>query len=221
MAMLLAGCDAAGSGSAGPGSTTGTATLGSAGATPGSSPAGAGAGAEPTGEVSGFVVTYNFAVPTSPVTVNHPVAAPALPTLVGIYVGDHPTDSPAYQRMTFYFRGGFPSYQIGYVAAVLGEAQGTPIPLPGNAFLRVGFTDAQAHGATGGVSVIASPAASLGYSSLKGYAPAGDFEGHVTYGLGIQVAAGSDQARPIRVGELIRAGTGGPSYVVFVDVQAG
>ena len=44
----------------------------------------------------------------------------------------------------------------------------------------------------------------MGYPTLKGYAFGGDFEGYVTFGLGLQTAAGSDQTLPIRVGELVR-----------------
>jgi hypothetical protein len=122
--------------------------------------------------------------------------------------------------MSFYFRNGYPSYQIRYVGSVVGEATGTPISLTGNAFLRVGFTDAQAHKDSGGSSIVAAPAPAIGFPNLKSYASAGDFEGHVTYGLGLQVASGSDQALPIRVGELKKSdGTGGFLYVIFVDIR--
>jgi len=97
----------------------------------------------------------------------------------------------------------------GLAAAALPYA----IPLPGNAFLQVVFTDAEA-------SVTASPPSTIGYTNLKGYAPAGNFEGHVTYGLGLQTKANSDQVLLLRLGELTKSdGAGGTYYVVFVDIQ--
>jgi hypothetical protein len=172
---------------------------------------------EPSSTVSDYKVTFGFGVPSGTISIAHPFTPPPLRTLVAIYVGNHPDESPAYQRMSFYFRGGLPSYRIGYVPSVVSDAQGAPIPLPGNAFLRIVFTDAQAHNDSGGSSVVAAPPSSIGYQNLKGYAPAGDFEGHVTYGLGLQVAPNSDQVLALRVGELKKSD--GPYYVVFVDIK--
>ncbi len=173
--------------------------------------------------------TYGFAVPSSPVTIQHtvtpPIAGPndpPLPYLVGIYVGDHPEGSPKYQRISFYFRGAFPGYRFSYVASVLSQAQGTPVALPGNAKLSVVFLSAQAHDNAGATTLLARPDNPIGYHNLKGYASAGDFEGSVAYGLGIQTAANSDQALPIRTGELKKPdGAGGFYYVVHFDVQTG
>ena len=132
----------------------------------------------------------------------------------GESIGDHPGDQPAYTRMTFAFEGAWPSYEIAYQRSLTKDGSGEPVSLPGNSILRITFTDAQAHDDQGRTT--ARPGTTLGFPTLKGYAVAGDFEGHVTYGLGIQVAPNSDQALPIRVGELVRAdGT----YVVAVDVR--
>ena len=165
---------------------------------------------------SDFTVTFGFAVPNGVVRVSHPVPVPPLRTLVGVYVGNHPSESPAYQRMSFYFQGGYPSYQVSYVPSVTRDGSGAPVSLPGNAFLQVVFTDAQAHTSSGASSVTASPPASIGYQNLKGYAQAGDFEGHVTYGLGLQTRPNADQVLLLRLGELTRPDG---LYVVFVDIQ--
>ena len=168
-----------------------------------------------------YKVTYGFAVPTTTVTISHSVTPPPLPYLVGIYVGEHPEGTPPYQRISFYFRVGFPTYGFSYVPSVLSEGQGAPIPLSGNAFLRVGFVDAQAHDDAGHPTVTASPANQIGYSTLRSYGFAGDFEGHLTYGLGLQTAPNSDQVLPIRGGELKKPdGSGDFFYVVHVDVQS-
>jgi hypothetical protein len=225
-ALVLTGCTGQGGtpapGSAGP--TTASAQVSPSGAqTGGGSPA---ASPEPSDPVSQSRVTYDWGVPSSEVTVTHtvgvPIAtppAPPLPYLVGVYVGDHPEGSPAYQRISFYFRGAFPSYRVKYVPAVLADGSGAPVPLTGNTFLSVVFVNAQAHDNAGASTVVASPHNPIGLPTLTSYAPAGDFEGHVSYGLGITSAAGS-AGRPVRAGELRRAdGAGGYFYVIYVDIR--
>jgi hypothetical protein len=219
-------------GSSAPGPTVeGSSALGSAPPTPaepGSAPpaeappAAAPPAAEPATAGVEYRVTYPFGVPSTRVVVSHPLTAPPLPRLVAIYVGNHPEGTPPYQRISFYFRGSFPSYNLQYVPAVLDEGRGEPIPLQGNAFLRVGFVEAQAHDDSGASTVKTSPPASIGFTNLKSYGFAGDFEGYVSYGLGIQVAPNSDQVLRIRAGELKKPdGSGGFYYVVHVDVQTG
>ena len=220
LAVALAGCATPGQGPGPTGPTPVPTTSGGTGTISGPGTA------EPTSPVQSYEVTYDWAVPSTQVSVSNPLSLPRpgpipLPYLVGIYVGDHPGEDPAYQRMSFYFRGGFPSYNLQYVPNVLREGSGEPVTVPGNAVLRLGFIDAQAHDADGAPTITAQPPASIGFDTLKGYGFAGDFEGHVTYALGIQVAPGSDQVLPVRVGELKKDdGSGGSFYVVHVDVQA-
>jgi hypothetical protein len=225
-ALMVAGCAPSGSSSgAGPGAGAGSSPSGSApsgsapsGSVPsGAVPSGSPALPPPTGD---YLVTYGFAVPSTPVTVTHTVNFPPEPVLVGIYAGDHPEGAPQYQRISFYFLLGFPSYTFQYVSSVDSDAQGAPIPLSGNAFMRIVFTRAVAHDDEGHSRVTASPPANIGYHNLRSYGPAGDFESHVTYGLGLQTAAGSDQMLKIRTGELKKPnGEGSFYYVVHFDVQ--
>jgi hypothetical protein len=174
-----------------------------------------------------YRVTYNWGVPGTEASITHPLTVPlpgpiGLPYLVGVYVGDHPEANPKYQRISFYYRLAFPSYRLQYVPQVVSDGSGEPVPLPGNAFLNIVFVDAQAHDDNGASTIAAKPPATIGFANLRGYALAGDFEGYVTFGLGIQVAPGSDQALPIRAGELKKPdGAGGFFYVVHFDVQNG
>ncbi|GAA3735185.1 hypothetical protein GCM10022225_17190 [Plantactinospora mayteni] len=179
----------------------------------------------PDEEVTSFRTAYGWAVPAEPALVRHPVRppvapppAPPLPYLVEIRAADHPEQRPGYTRISFSFRGGFPSYELAYLGRIPAEGTGEPIRLPGNAFLRIRFVQAQAHDERGRSSVTTSPAPELGYPTLRGYAFGGDFEGYLTYGLGLRVAPGSDQALPVRALELTR--TDG-RYVVAVDVRRG
>jgi hypothetical protein len=176
--------------------------------------------ARPTSQ---YRVTYGWAVPSRAVRVIHavrvPVApppAPPLPLLTEVRTGDHPSED--YTRITFAFRGAMPSYEVAYVRRVDPEGAGDPLPLTGNAFLRIRFEQAQAHEERGRPSVATAARTPLTYPTLRSYGFGGDFEGYVTYGLGIRVAPGSDQVLPIRVGELVRADG---SHVVAVDVRRG
>lgn len=176
---------------------------------------------EPTAPAVEHRVTYDWAAPSDQVTIAHPAEVP-LPYLTGIYVGDHPDGSPPYQRIAFYFREGFPEYNLQYVRAVLAEGTGAAISLQGNAFLRIGFVNAQAHDDSGASTVETAPDTTIGFTNLKSYGSAGDFEAHVTYGLGIQVAPYGDQVLLVRAGELTTTDSSGElNYVVYVDIQTG
>jgi len=177
----------------------------------------------PEEDVTSFRTAYGWAVPAEPALIRHrvrpPVApppAPPLPYLVEIRAADHPEKSPGHSRISFFFRGGFPSYELGYLARVPAEGTGEPVRLPGNAFLRIRFVQAQAHDERGRSSVTAAPRPALDYPTLRGYRFGGDYEGYLSYGLGLRVAPGSDQALPIRVLELTRSDG---RYVIAVDVR--
>jgi hypothetical protein len=228
MALAVAGCgeDDATNGDGAPAAVDTSTTEGSA---PGESPAGESAppsteeppADEPAVEPAEHRVTYDWAVPSQQVTIEHSAAAPT-PYLVAIYTGDHPEGDPPYQRVAFYFREGFPEYNLQYVQTVDDEGTGEPIALEGNAFLRVGFVNAQAHDDTGESTVSVAPAGPIGLQNLKSIGSAGDFEGHLTYGLGLQVAPNSDQVLLVRAGELTKPDdAGGTYYVVYVDIENG
>jgi hypothetical protein len=182
---------------------------------------------EPTTPSAEYRVSYDWGVSANRVTVNHPFTppiasapAPPLPHLVAISVGDHPEGSPTYGRISFYFRVAFPSYHFQYVRQVLDEGKSEPISLEGNSYLGIHFVETQAHDAAGNSTIKVSPDSHTGFRSLKSYGFGGDFEGHLTYGLGIQVAPNSDQVLAIRAGELKKPdGSGDFYYVVHVDVR--
>ncbi|WNM37890.1 hypothetical protein RMN56_22425 [Micromonospora halotolerans] len=165
-------------------------------------------------------VTYDWAMPGTPARVTHQVRVPVtpapgapLPVLVEVRVGDHPTEG--FSRITFAFRGPTPSYQVGYVPQVWTEGRGAPVELPGTAYLSVRFDPAQAHDARGAGTAVLPPAR-IGYPTLRGWAAAGDFEGHLSFGLGLRPPAGG--TLPVRLGEATR--TDG-THVVAVDVRRG
>ncbi len=74
---------------------------------------------------------------------------PPVSTLVAIRAAHHGEVSPAFDRVVFEFSGPVPQLNIGYVPQLLGDASGLPIPVAGNAIVRVSFTPARAHNEQG------------------------------------------------------------------------
>lgn len=173
-------------------------------------------------------VAYEWRWPNaepSGAAVTHTTTVPPVPQLVTIGVGDHPNDpgDRPYNRMSFSFTTAYPSYRFQFVDKLVGDASGLPIPLAGRGVLRIVFTPAQAHTQDGSASTIASqPPANLGLSRMVAYAQAGDFEAHLTYGIGIAwPIPESNPQISVRVYEVTYVnGQGVYRYVVAFDVDA-
>jgi hypothetical protein len=166
--------------------------------------------------------------PGQPITVSHdnavpiaPPPEPPVPYLYSIGVGAHPSDTPPYDQLSFRFKGGFPGYDLVYVPELAGDASGIPIPMPGtSSILRVVFHVAQAHTEDGQSSVVSAPPAVIGHQAITRYAPAGDFEGYVTYGIGVGRPLATAPKTPVRVYEVEKIEQGQHLYVVAVQVDA-
>ena len=186
-------------------------TTPTASSTPEAGPSATSSSATGSGAASGpaFTVTYDWNVPSREVRVEHRVDVPPVPELVEVRTGDHPEGG--FARITFAFRDAFPAYHFQYVREIVSDGEGAPIALPGNGFLTIVFTPARSNASNGGVQRV-------GYRNLVSYVRAGNYEGYVTYGIGISVAPGSDQVLPVRVGELTRPDG---SHVVAVDIKNG
>ena len=163
-----------------------------------------------------FKATHQNPVPISP-----PPAAP-LPALYAIGAGTHPAEDPPYDQLSFRFQGGFPGYDIEFVPELIADGSGLPVPMPGTgAVLRVVFRGAQAHTADGTASTITSaPAPSIGYQALTSYAPAGDFEGVVSYGIGVGRPMETVPETKVRVFEVEKIEGGQHLFVVAVQLDA-
>jgi hypothetical protein len=91
-----------------------------------------------------------------------------------------------YDRVVFQFSGGRPVYRAGYVTSVLRDAQGTPVPLAGQAFLRVVFRGASSWCPQPPHRTYSGPAALTPfYPTLLAVSAAGDFEGYLSFGVGL------------------------------------
>lgn len=111
-------------------------------------------------------------VPEAPSTV--------VPLIVAIRAAHH----PGYDRIVFEFdRRTAPKASVGYVDQLYGGFSGLVVPVPGRAIIRVVFPWAQAHTDAGRPTVATDQAFALpAIMALRG---AGDFEAHVTLGIGV------------------------------------
>ena len=136
------------------------------------------------------------AASTSPVGTSAPSPAPTtapsacqLPGayLTAIRVGQ----GNGYDRVVFTFSGRLPVYTAGYVTTVLRDPQGTPVPLAGQAFLHVVFRGASSWCTQPPHRTYTGPAAITPfYPALLAVSAAGDYEGYLSFGVGLAGKAG-------------------------------
>jgi len=131
-------------------------------------------------------------------------APPSQPTLVDVRAAHH----PGFDRVVFEFRGGLPaSHRARYVDRLVADGSGRTVPVAGRAVLQVRLGNARAHTDTGAATVPARTAYALPnvMTTVRG----GDFEGVVTYGLGVAKRTTfqvTTRRQPARVVVDVRAG---------------
>jgi len=103
---------------------------------------------------------------------------------------------PGYDRVVFQFSGGLPAYRATYVTSVLRDPKGTPVPLAGQAYLRVVFRGATGWCAQPAHQTYPGPAVLTPYCpTLLMVSAAGDFEGYLSFGLGLAARASYHMSR--------------------------
>jgi hypothetical protein len=112
--------------------------------------------------------------------------------LVAVRTGRHTT----FDRVVFEFRGRVPGYAIQDVERVTQDASGRPVPLRGRAFLHVVFR----HASEMEQLPVSSPPYRMTYTGPSTITPglgsllqvkaAGDFEGHLGFGIGLAERVG-------------------------------
>jgi hypothetical protein len=105
------------------------------------------------------------------------------PTLVAIRAAHHPETTPKYDRVVFEFNDAIPLLRIEYVNELIEDGSGLPIPIAGRSILLVQFTPARAHTDAGQSTAPAKMKPKL--PIVKAIICSGDFEGVVSYGIGL------------------------------------
>ena len=100
-----------------------------------------------------------------------------------VRVGRHPT----FDRIVFEFRAGTPAWSARYVPQVVHDGSGLPVALPGAAFLHVVFRNTKVDHTTAGAAPITRTPR---FRSLLQLKESGDFEGVVSFGLGLRRKVG-------------------------------
>jgi hypothetical protein len=107
--------------------------------------------------------------------------------LTAVRTGKH----GGYDRVVFQFSGGLPAVRAERVKTVYDDPKGTPVPLAGKSRLHVVFRGASAfcpqpaHRTWAGPSVLTPR-----YSQLLMVKAAGDFEGYLSFGIGLTARGG-------------------------------
>ena len=114
----------------------------------------------------------------------HASGGSAQPEVFAVGVGCH----AGFDRVVIRSRHGNPNAAVRYVARVEGDPSGLPVPLLGSARLHVTLQIARAH-TTGGRALLPATVTPL-CPNLRQVKLAGDFEGYVSFGLGLRRRAG-------------------------------
>jgi hypothetical protein len=159
-----------------------------------------------------------------PGRVTHANVVPPVPELVQISVGDHSEEHGQLpcNRMSFTFTTAFPSYHFEWVSKLVSDASGQVVSLHGSDVLKIVFAKAQAHTADGTRStVVSQPGRPIGYPFMTDFAQAGDFEGVLTYGIGVtRPVLHSNPQTMVRAYEVeVVTATGQHRYIVAIDIE--
>jgi hypothetical protein len=100
-----------------------------------------------------------------------------------VRVGRH----PGFDRVVFEFRAGTPAWSARYVPQVVHDGSGLPVALPGTAFLHLVFKSTRIDRASAGAAPITRTPR---FRSLLQLKESGDFEGVVSFGLGLRRKVG-------------------------------
>jgi hypothetical protein len=195
-AVLISGC--AGSRQAGAGAAGGSSASAPGGASSGSASSGgawSGGASSGGGSSNGATGTPGAASGGASAGAGGGSSAPAPASACatpGSYLTSIRTGQQASaDRVVFQFAGKLPSYTVTPVPQVVGDGSGKPVTIAGKSFLKVTFRGASAVCPATGHATYPGPSATTpNYAQLLGLAAAGDFEGYLTWGIGLAAKGG-------------------------------
>jgi hypothetical protein len=146
----------------------------------------AGCGSTPAGSPG---AAHSSAPPatTPPATSPAQACSQAGTYLTAVRTGQH----SGYDRVVFQFSGTLPGYTVQRVQAVSSDPKGTLVPLAGQSYLRVAFHGTSAACPQPPHQTYTGPAALTPYyPQLLTVSAAGDFEGVLSFGIGLAAQGG-------------------------------
>ncbi len=112
-------------------------------------------------------------------------AAGGTATVSNLRVGSHST----FDRVVIDYTGSKPTVRVSLVNSLYSCGKGDKLTIPGDKIVKIDLTPAQAHN-NSGQSTYSGPGRlstkTFNLSTIKGVRMACDFEGHVTFGVGVQ-----------------------------------
>jgi hypothetical protein len=129
---------------------------------------------------SAMVLAFGLLLGLSP---GPAAAAPDFPVLVDIRAAHH----PSFDRIVFEFDGGLPARAgAAWVDRVTHDGSDLPVPVSGNAFIRVVLSPVVAHSDVAPMASTYGPRTrAFGLPNLSQLVAAGDYEAVVSFGLGL------------------------------------
>jgi hypothetical protein len=140
---------------------------------------------------------WKDAFSTDPVHVNH--SPRPVPRVTNLRVAEHPSASTtgvAFDRVVVDIHGKMPGYDVRFVKHLVEDGSGTPVDVKGKKFVQITLTPAYTHKQDGSPTYEGPDLAEYDFHPVRGLAFLGDFEGYVTFGVGLRYKA------PFRVFEL-------------------
>lgn len=113
----------------------------------------------------------------------------SIATVTNLRAGGH----SGFDRVVLDYQGAQPVARVKFVPALYACGSGEKLTLPGNRILQIDLTPARAHRNNGSNAYVGPgrlSTSSIGLTTVKGVRMACDFEGHVTFGIGVQNAKG-------------------------------
>jgi peptidoglycan hydrolase-like protein with peptidoglycan-binding domain len=95
-----------------------------------------------------------------------------------------------FDRLVFDFEGPVPGVRVQYVKQLVQDGSGQPIPLRGRAVVQTVIQPAAAHRDDGTPTLTGPPPDVNGFAAFRQVADAGDFEGVLTWGIGVAARTG-------------------------------
>jgi hypothetical protein len=122
----------------------------------------------------------------------------SVPKVTNLRYASHGTSSDGYDRVVIDFKGKATGYDVRYVSSPTHCGSGNKVSVPGTRFLQVTVRPAHAHTDSGANTYLGPgrlSAKSTGLPTLKGVRMTCDFEGHVSFVLGLDHKAGFHVSR--------------------------